>query len=67
MCIQCPQSPDKAVRSPGTRVSDGCELLCLCWEQNPGPLEEQPVVFTAGSSLQPPKGIFIKCNAYEEI
>jgi hypothetical protein len=40
-------------RSPGTGVTDRCELLCGCWELNPGPLEGQLVCLTAGPSLQP--------------
>jgi hypothetical protein len=34
-------------------IVDGCELLCSCWELNPGPLEEHPVLLTAELSLQP--------------
>jgi hypothetical protein len=34
-------------------ISDGCEPPCGCWELNSGPLEEQPVLFTAKPSLQP--------------
>ena len=41
------------VRSSGTEVKDACELPCRCWELNPGPLEEQPVLLTAELSLQP--------------
>ena len=40
------------VRSSGTEVKDACELPCRCWELNPGPLEEQPVLLTAELSLQ---------------
>ena len=40
-------------RSPGTGIRDSCELPCGCWELNPGPLEEQPVLLTAEPSLQP--------------
>ena len=36
------------IRCPGTRVRDGSELLCRCWESNPRPLEEQPVLLTIG-------------------
>jgi hypothetical protein len=32
---------------------DGCEPPCGCWELNPGPLEEQPVLLTPEPSLQP--------------
>jgi hypothetical protein len=41
------------VRSAGTGITDSCDLLCGCWELNPGPLEEQPVLLTAEPSLQP--------------
>jgi hypothetical protein len=34
----------EGVRSPGTGIVDSCELSCGCWELNPGPLEEQPVL-----------------------
>jgi hypothetical protein len=39
-------------RSSGTGVTDGCKLPCGCWELNPGPLEEQPVLVTTEPSLQ---------------
>lgn len=32
------------VGSPGIVATDGCELLCGCWEQNPGPQQEQAVL-----------------------
>ena len=35
-------------------IKDICELLCVCWELNPDPLEEQPVILTTEPSLQPP-------------
>lgn len=37
------------------RVSDplGLELPSVCWELNPGPVEEQPVLLTTEPSLQP--------------
>ena len=34
---------------------DGYEPPCGCWELNPGPLEEQPVLLTAEPSHQSPK------------
>jgi hypothetical protein len=34
-------------------ITDGCEPPCDCWELNSGPLEEQSVLFTTESSLQP--------------
>ena len=40
----------------GTGVTDRCELHWLsqaCWELNPGPLEEQPVLLTTEPSSSP--------------
>jgi hypothetical protein len=34
-------------------ITDGCEPPCGCWELNSGPLEEQSVLLTTESSLQP--------------
>ena len=42
----------ESVRSPGTGVTDSCESPHGCWGLNPSPLEEQPVLLTAGPSLQ---------------
>lgn len=39
MCVE-------GFRSPGTRVTDRCELPCGFWKLNPSPLEEQPVILT---------------------
>ena len=39
---------------PEIGVTDGCELPCGCWELNLSPLEEQPVLLTTKSPLQPP-------------
>jgi hypothetical protein len=30
---------------------DSCELLCGCWELNPGPVEKQPVLVIEELSL----------------
>jgi hypothetical protein len=38
----------------GAGVTDRCELLCGCWELNPGSLREHPVLLTTEPSLQPP-------------
>jgi hypothetical protein len=35
------------------RRSAKCELSCVCWELNSGPLEEQEVLLTAELALQP--------------
>jgi hypothetical protein len=46
------------VRLSDLRVTDSCELPCGCWELNQRPPEEQSVLLTAESSLQPPDMIF---------
>ena len=46
---------------------DGYEPPCGCWELNPGPLEEQPVLLTAEPSHQPPINDFLNdviCSGY---
>lgn len=35
----------ESVRSSGTGVRDNCELPCRCWQLNPGPPEEQTVLY----------------------
>jgi hypothetical protein len=51
ICAWHPWRPED-IRSPGTGVTDGCELLCGCWELKLGPLEEQAVLLTG--ELSPP-------------
>lgn len=36
MCACALWSPEEGVRSLGTRVTNGCEPICRCWESNPG-------------------------------
>jgi hypothetical protein len=36
-------------------ITDGCEPPCGCWDLNSGPSQEQSVLLTAESSLQPPE------------
>ena len=56
-CICAPVSCDahagqkRAYDSSRMRVRDGCQLPCWCWELNPGPLQEQPVLLTTEPSL----------------
>lgn len=42
-CVLGASRNQKSVRSP--RDGDGCELPCGCWELNPGPLQEQQMLF----------------------
>ena len=46
------ERPEESVRFPGMGVTDSCELPCRCWELNPGPLEEQPMLLATELSLQ---------------
>lgn len=39
-----PTKPERGVRSPGGVVTDSCEPPRGCWELNPGPGREQPVL-----------------------
>jgi hypothetical protein len=41
------------VGSPRAEVTDSYKPLCILWESNLGPLEEQHVLLTAEPSLQP--------------
>ena len=44
----------KSIAFPGTGVTYSCKLpRSGCWELNPNPLEEQPVLSTTEPSLQP--------------
>jgi hypothetical protein len=47
MCTLCVQKPQDVIRSFRTEATDSRESPCACWEQNPSPLQEQPVTFTA--------------------
>lgn len=42
----------EGVGSPGTGITDNCELPCGCRELNPRPLKQQPVLVTDEPSLQ---------------
>lgn len=50
---ECPGSADGGVGTPGTWVTDRQGSSWGCWEVNPGPVQEQPVLLMAGLSLQP--------------
>ena len=43
----------EGVGFPETGIIDSCELPCVYWELNAGPLEEQPVLLTPELYLQP--------------
>ena len=50
-CNAHPQRPEGII-CPGTGVTELCELLCGCWESNPGLLKEERVLITTEPSLQ---------------
>lgn len=51
MCLSSAYNSQKVVGSSETGVTDSYELPCLCWESNPGSLENQPVLFIAITAL----------------
>lgn len=59
MYAWCLQTSGEGIRSPRTGVTI-VEPLCGYWKLIPGPLEEQPVVFTAESSLQHPQPFLLQ-------
>jgi hypothetical protein len=53
MCVCIPHMcQERDIESPGTGVTGSCELPCVCWELNLGPLEHQPVLSTMEPFLQ---------------
>lgn len=46
---KCIQRLEKGVRLPGARVTDGCELSCVCTETK---LKEHYALLTAGACIQ---------------
>ena len=48
VCMSCVclafEEARRGVRSPGTGITDSCELPCGCWQLNAGPLQEQQVL-----------------------
>ena len=50
----------RGIGSPGTRVTDGGEPPCGCWEPNPGPLRGQQVLLNTEPSLQPQAFCFLR-------
>lgn len=57
--IWWPWRPEKAIRSSRLVVTDICKLPCGGWDSNQCPLEEQPILLTVESHLQPLSGICV--------
>lgn len=49
----CQQILEEGVKHPGPGATDNCKAPCGCWELNPSPGEEQPVLTTPEPSFQP--------------
>lgn len=49
----CPCKSEEGIGCHGTVVMRVCESLSMCWELNPGPFQEQQVLLTSRTSLQP--------------
>lgn len=46
MRVQRPHRPEEGSRPLGTVATEGCKLPCGCWDPNPGPSREQPLLLT---------------------
>jgi hypothetical protein len=55
-----PREAREYVIYAGNGVINSCQPSCGCWELNLGPLEEQPVLLTTESSLQPENGLKLR-------
>lgn len=55
ICAWCCRRPKRTSEFSGTRMPEGCELSCVFWEQNFGPLKELSVFFRTESFLQASK------------
>lgn len=47
----CPGRLEEDIQLPGTKVTNGYELPCVCWELNIGPLKEKQVLLAIEASL----------------
>ena len=52
-CVHCIWRPEVSTTSSVIGVIDGCEPPYGCWELNPSPQEEQPVLLDTEPSHQP--------------
>lgn len=48
-----PRRPEGSSGSLGSRIIDGCELACCCWESNLGFLQEQQAFLAYEPTLHP--------------
>lgn len=62
LCAWCLGRSEESIRSLETGVLDAYKLLCECGEQNPGPLLQQPVLFSTEPLLHPSNHHILLCN-----
>jgi len=53
VCAWCSSKSEEGIGSLGNGGTDAYEASCRCWESNPDPLEEQPVLLSSEPSLNP--------------
>lgn len=58
VCALCLWRPEEGIKASGTGVTDGSEMPCKCWDQNPSLLQEQWVLLT--SELSTPRKLLLK-------
>lgn len=51
MLVWYPHRPEESIVFLTAGVIDGSRLPCGCWELNPSPLKDQPMLLTAGLYL----------------
>lgn len=66
MHVQNLQESEEGIRSPRPGATYGCELPYGCWEQNPGPLDEQPVLSNAEHLSSSILGILLLVLVFSE-
>lgn len=55
LCAWCPQKSEEGIRFlPGIEITDGCKVLCGCWESHLSPLQKQLVLLIVEPSSKTP-------------
>lgn len=47
LCAWCLRRPEEGIGFPGTGVTNGCKLLCGCWDSTLDALEKRPELLPA--------------------
>lgn len=59
VCALCLWRPEESIKATGTGGTDGSELPCKCWHQNPSLLQKQWVLLTT-ELLSRPRKLLLK-------